>query len=179
MLDFEWQRQYMMRPKHVMRIELYKMKQILNLPLPCVTMHVRRGDAGFPRAPYRRYAAVQEYLDAADVEEGANIFLLTDDNSTIEEINEHHPNYKWFYLDRPRNRGVDGGWEGHIPSGKPEFEVLTILTEFSLASQCEKLVQGDSGTFWSGTFSRLHSLFAWLFSQNYFNSCRFHEGTAR
>ena len=121
------------------------MKQLLNLQRPCTTMHVRRGDAGFPRQPYRRYAAVQEYLDAASVAEGSNVFLLTDDNSTIEEIHKHHPDYNWIYLDRPRNKGVEGGWEGHIPSGKPEFEVLTIFTEIGLASQCEKLVQGNSG----------------------------------
>jgi hypothetical protein len=95
----------------------------------------------------RRYAAVQEYLDAAHVEEGDNIFLLTDDNSTLEEIHKYHPNYNWTYMNRPRNNGIDGGWEGHIPSGVPEFEVLTILTEIGLASQCSKLVHGNSGVF--------------------------------
>ena len=71
--------------------------------------------------------------------------LLTDDESTLEEIQEHHPNYHWMYLDRPRTNGVEGGWQGHIPSGDGAFEILAIDTEFRLASGCERVVHGASG----------------------------------
>lgn len=78
-MEFEWLKEFMLRPKQVMRLELMKMRNSVKLTSPCTTMHVRRGDSGLPRRPYRRYAAVQEYLDAAEVEEGDTIMLLTDD----------------------------------------------------------------------------------------------------
>jgi hypothetical protein len=71
--------------------------------------------------------------------------LLTDDRSTIDEIQEHHPNYNWIYLDRPRAQGVASGWQGHIPSGDEAFEVLAIYTEIQLASDCQTVIQGQSG----------------------------------
>jgi hypothetical protein len=108
-------------------------------------MHIRRGDAGFPKQTYRRWAAVQEYIDAGNVKAGASIMLLTDDSSTIDEIKEHHPNYNWIYLDRPRAQGVESGWKGHIPSGDRTFEVLAIYSEIQLASEYQTLTQGRSG----------------------------------
>ena len=77
-----------------------------------------------PKRPYRRYAAVQEYLDVGQVEGGDTIFLLTDDQTTIDEINTYHKNeYNWVYLNKTRHRGMEGGWEGHVPSGDGPFEV--------------------------------------------------------
>jgi hypothetical protein len=112
----------------VMRRKLLELRQRLHVQYPCTMMHVRRADAGVPsRQPYRRYAAVQEYLDEAHVEEGDNIVLLTDDQTTINEIYKYHPNYNWIYLDRPRSRGVETGYNGHIPSGDAAFEVLMVI----------------------------------------------------
>ena len=105
---------------------------------------VRRGDAAMPRQ-LRRYASVQEYLDVGHVEEGAHIMLLTDDNSVIEEIHKYHPNYQWTYVERQRQQGGDGGWQGHIPSGDGPWEFIVMETELRLASECEELVYGRSG----------------------------------
>ncbi|CAB9511758.1 expressed unknown protein [Seminavis robusta] len=143
--EFQWLKEFMLRPTQIFRRKLLEMKLSVNLQLPCTTMHVRRGDAGFPRQPYRRYASVQEYLDVAHVEEGDNVLLLTDDHTTIDEIKQYHTNYHWFYLNRTRYSGVDGGWESHIPSGDGPFEVLAIQVETHLAGMCEKVVHGQSG----------------------------------
>lgn len=143
--EFELLKKYMLRPNQEFRKKAMEMRESLRVPLPCTAIHVRRGDAGFPRQPYRRYAAVQEYLDKGDVKEGENILLLTDDESTIEEIKTHHPNHKWYYLQRPRANGTDGGFEGHVPSGDPAFEMLAIDTEMKLGSRCSKLIHGKSG----------------------------------
>ena len=118
------------------------------MPYPCTTIHVRRGDSGIPRAPYRRYAAVQEYLDAAKpgLHKGDNIFLLTDDQSTIDEVQQYHAkDYHWMYMDRPRHKGIEGGFDGHIPSKDEAFDLLVILMEMQLAKTCNKLVYGQSG----------------------------------
>jgi hypothetical protein len=144
-LEWHWLQSFIKRPKQITRHKLFEKRLSMNLKLPCTTMHVRRGDAGMPRQPYRRYAAVQEYLDLAKIEEGANIVLLTDDQTTIDEIHEYHQNYNWIYYDRPRNSGVEGGWESHIPSGDGAAEILAIETEMAVASQCNRLVHGKSG----------------------------------
>lgn len=121
----------------------------------CTAIHVRRGDVAFGKG--RRYAAVQEYLDAGNVSRGETIILLTDDVSTIEEVQEFHvdnssnsnnhepPYYNWIYVQRPRFLGSQGGFEGFIPSNDPAFEVVAILADMQLASYCPKLVHGKSG----------------------------------
>jgi hypothetical protein len=140
-----WLRDYLLRPRQIFRQKAFEMRQTIDTDYPCTMMHVRRGDAGFPRAPFRRYAAVQEYIDAARIQRGDNILLLTNDQSTVDEVKKYHPSYNWTFLDRPRNHGVSGGWEGHIPSGDGAFEMLAIDTELKLAATCEKVVYGYSG----------------------------------
>jgi hypothetical protein len=142
-LKFQWLREFMLRPNQIFRREKLRMLSSIALPQPCTTMHVRRGDSGLPRPPFRRYAAVQEYIDLAEVQEGDTILLLTDDQSTIDEIHQYHKNYNWVYVNRTRVHGVDGGWESHLPSGDAPFEVLVIETETYLAGLCEKVVHGE------------------------------------
>lgn len=146
MQRFFWLQDYMTRPRHNFRRKQYELRSQLSVTYPCTTMHVRRGDAGMPRPPYRRYAAVQEYIDAAKLQKGDNIVLLTDDESTIEEVRTYHQDdYNFIYSERPRNRGVQGGFDGHIPSGDEGFEMLAIATELRVAATCETIVCGQSG----------------------------------
>jgi hypothetical protein len=71
---------------------------------------------------------------------------MSDDISTIEEVEKYHAsNYNWIYLKRRRFRGTEGGINNHIPSGDQALEVVTIMAEAKLASQCRKLVTGTSG----------------------------------
>lgn len=77
--ETSWLRRYMNRYRKVVRKKVmdtlhneYPVEE-----LPCTAMHVRRGDAGLPRYPFRRYAAVSEYLQAGQVQPGENIVLLT------------------------------------------------------------------------------------------------------
>jgi len=106
---------------------------------------VRRGDSGTPRVPFRRYAAVQEYIDKASIPKGGNIVLLTDDETTIEEVQKYHKDdYNWIYLDRPRNRGTSGGFDGHIPSGDEGFEMVAMEIELYYGSTCQSIVCGKS-----------------------------------
>ncbi|CAB9511770.1 expressed unknown protein [Seminavis robusta] len=144
--QFFWLGSYMMRPRHVFRKKLYEMRAKLNVTYPCTTMHVRRGDSGLPRPPFRRYAAVAEYIEKAELQKGDTIVLLTDDETTIEEVERFHKkDYNWVYLDRPRNRGVKAGFNGHIPSGDEGFEMLAIETELRIGGSCDKIVCGRSG----------------------------------
>jgi hypothetical protein len=145
--EFRWLRQYAARPRHVVRwhLQQYMMqqKQLARLQ-PCTAIHVRRGDIAFGRG--RRYAAVEEYLQAGQVVKGETVVLLTDDVTAIEEVERYHrQDYNWVYLDRPRFRGAEGGFEGFIPSQDPALEILAIMAEIKMASQCHKLVHGKSG----------------------------------
>ena len=169
-LQYYWLRNYLFRPNQVLRYQIMTRKLTVPLELPCTTMHVRRADAGFPRPPFRRYAAVQEYLDvlphnidSVAFRESAthNILLLTDDTSTLTEVQRHFiaknatsmpPNYQppyeynWVYLKKIRNTGIDNGFGDHIPKGSDEAaELVAIYTELELAKECSQLVHGQSG----------------------------------
>jgi hypothetical protein len=197
-LEFLWLRRYAFRPRHALRHQLYlflqhhltptHQKQLAQIhaasqkqrqqssssispaasrAFSCTAIHIRRGDVAFGKG--RRYAAVQEYLDAGNISHGETIVLLTDDVSTIDEVqefhnggnhmiqddNNHHDNhhessssshdYNWIYVHRPRFLGSQGGFEGFIPSNDPAFEVVAILADMQLASYCPRLVHGKSG----------------------------------
>lgn len=63
--------------------------------------------------------------------------LLTDDANAIgEALVEHGKSYTWIYLDRPRHRGAEGGFENQIPSGDPRMEVVAMLAEARILRQC-------------------------------------------
>ncbi|CAB9505485.1 expressed unknown protein [Seminavis robusta] len=139
--EFQWLRLYAVRPKQQVRRKVFELiTQVQGLPpLPwninCTAMHIRRGDSGFVKIPWRRYAAVQEYIDKGKVQPGETIVLLCDDASTIEEVQTHHgETYNWIYLNRTRFRGTEGGFNKH-----------SILAEAKMAAQCQKLVVGTSG----------------------------------
>jgi hypothetical protein len=148
--QFLWLRRYAFRPRQRVRRKVLEFREQhvpadqMKTVSPCAAIHVRRGDIAFGRG--RRYAAVEEYLQAGNITTGETVVVLTDDVSTIEEIEEYHAkDYNWIYLQRPRHRGSAGGFEGFIPSSDPAFEILAILVEIQLASQCNKLVHGKSG----------------------------------
>jgi hypothetical protein len=189
-LEFLWLRRYAFRPRHALRHQLYLFLQEHLTPthqqqlariqaasqklhqqstasaadssmFSCTAIHIRRGDVAFGKG--RRYAAVQEYLDAGNISQGETIVLLTDDASTIDEVQEfhnagNHTNdhshdnhessthyYNWIYVQRPRFLGSQGGFEGFVPSNDPAFEVVAILADMHLASYCPRLVHGKSG----------------------------------
>lgn len=149
-LEFYWMSQYLFRRNHLFRHQLFKFRkhyQFDSISAPCLTMHVRRGDAGLPQPPFRRYAAVQEYLDAVpNLTQSDTIVLLTDDQSTIDEVQRYHSDkYNWRYLDRPRVQNISGGFDGHLPSDDAAFEMLVLDTELTVASRCNRFVFGQSG----------------------------------
>lgn len=149
-LHYHWMSHYLFRRNHKFRHQLYQFRvnhHLEPIAAPCLMMHVRRGDAGFPREPFRRYAPVQEYLNAVpNLKPNDTILLLTDDQSTIDEVQRYHiNNYDWYYLDRPRVHNVEGGFDGHIPSGDEAYEMLVLDTELNIASRCDRFVNGKSG----------------------------------
>lgn len=151
--EFQWLREYAFRVRHVIRqhVQEYWETQpervqqfVQGTNTKCTAIHVRRGDIAFGKG--RRYAAVDEYLEAGGVQPGETVLLLTDDTSAVEEVEQYLlQDQNWIYLDRPRTTGTALGFEGFIPSQDPAFEVLSILAELQLASHCQKLVHGKSG----------------------------------
>ena len=145
-----WLEEYLTRPNQATRQELQRLRQSLEEKLQdgVLCMHVRRGDAGSPQPPFRRYAAVQEYLDLAKPENNATIFLMSDDASTIEEVQKYHSSkFQWVYTDKIRTQGVKRGFNNHVPEGSSGPDELAYITlEQSLASSyCGAFVYGNSG----------------------------------
>jgi hypothetical protein len=145
-VEWLWLKEYVGRMRQPVRRKIHEMleKEFPPITLPCTAMHVRRGDSGIPRRPFRRYAAISEYLEIGEIQPGEMIVLLTDDTSTIQEVEKYHPNYNWVYMNRPRNNGPEGGFDGHVPSNDAAFDFVAIHAELRLASQCNKLVHGSS-----------------------------------
>jgi hypothetical protein len=157
-LEGLWLRDYLIRPNQGFRHAIATLKQPYIQQLQqegCIALHVRRSDAGVPQRPFRRYAAIQEYLDLLPntaLNTTTTIFLLTDDASAIDELQQHFLNnlnspFKWVYTNKTRNRGTEKGFDGHIPvdSHGPQ-ELLWITVEHELAAAyCKTLVHGMSG----------------------------------
>jgi hypothetical protein len=113
-------------------------------------MHVRRSDVVRHAFLSRKYHAISEYLNASSTGGGMgptiypNIFLLTDDHNAIGEATTLYPNKNWMFLNRPRWRADEGGWEHQIPSSDPAFEMRVLLSTFQLVKQCQSFVYSTS-----------------------------------
>lgn len=75
----------------------------------------------------------------------ALLSTISDDDTTIKEVEQYHPGYNWIYPRRRRNQAARDGFDGHIPSKDPASDFIAILSELRLASRCTKLVHGLSG----------------------------------
>ena len=114
---------------------------------PCSIIHVRRSDVVIENHG-RKFYNVSEYivkLPKDRREPGANVLLLTDDANAIDEAWHDFPDLKWHYLDRPRFRGQEGGWENHFPSNDPALEVIVIKAIQVMVQQCDIIVHGLGG----------------------------------
>lgn len=79
------------------------------------------------------------------------VLLLTDSAAAIEEANQCKTMYPQLcadvvfrYVDTPRWRGAEGGWENPFPSGSHSTELVNILLELNLAKRCVMGVVGES-----------------------------------
>ena len=148
-----WLYEYATRTQTWLRRATYDFAQTVPLTTPCTAMHVRRADVVLHRQTSRKYHPIREYVDAgmgdAAQENGEssqnNILLLTDDQNAVDEALSEFPQYHWMYIERPRYKGAEGGWEGHIPSDDPKRETIMILSIFRhLVPQCTKLIHSTS-----------------------------------
>jgi hypothetical protein len=139
-----WLLEYATRPQTWLRREVYKFSSKVKIKTPCTAIHVRRTDIVLHEEYSRRYRKMSEYVDV--LENGTkNLLLLTDDQNAVEEAQSLFPSYNWMYIDRPRHRGTEGGWENQIPSDDPKMEVIILLTIFRLVRQCSTLIHTHSG----------------------------------
>jgi hypothetical protein len=120
----------------------------------CVVIHVRRTDVVLHGVASRKYLAISEYLDALwnqshyKPSDDPALFLLTDDANAVGEALALHGQHRWMYVDRPRFRGAEGGWENQLPSGNPKFEIVAMMGIFKLVKRC-----GTTFVFGSSSFS--------------------------
>ena len=110
-----WLLEYATRKQTWLRREVYEFSKKIEITTPCTVMHVRRTDIVLHEEWARKYRKIEEYVNALD-NSTRNILLLTDDQNAIEEAKTLYPEYNWMYIDRPRHRGAEGGWENQIPS---------------------------------------------------------------
>ena len=114
----------------------------------CAVIHVRRADVILHGVTSRKYYPISDYINKLPRrrrQKGSNVVLLTDDANAVDEAFEFFPELKWHFLDRPRHRGSEGGWENQIPSNNPAFEVVVIKAIFRMVRPCNVLVHGQGG----------------------------------
>jgi len=134
--------QYATRPQTWLRKRVYDfVQQQSKVTGPCTVLHVRRGDVVLHADQSRKYFAIAEYLQHVETNE---IILLTDDANAVDEA-LNYTNYTWHYIDRPRFKGAEGGFENQIPSQDAVGEVVTMLGTFQWIQQCQALIRTDSG----------------------------------
>ena len=153
-----WLYEYATRPQQWLRRAVYDyVSQQTHIVPPCTVLHVRRADVVLHGKASRRYHNISEYMThVQQQQEGGggslssqqsstkNIFLLTDDQNAIDEALRDFPEYHWMYLNRPRHRGAEGGWENQVPSKDPKFEVIVLLSTLRLIERCHTLVHSSS-----------------------------------
>ena len=115
----------------------------------CGVIHVRHSDIVFnynnnrSQTPILKYIELSEYVqEFYKVAPGIrNIVLLTDDQNVIDDALTNYTtsrghNIQWYYHQRKRFRGAEGGWENHFPSGNRREEVINILVERAMVMDC-------------------------------------------
>ena len=115
-----WLQDYASRPRHWLRKKVFEFSKRFkdNFAKPCMAMHVRRADVILHGEKSRKYHAIQDYLDAvsnANMTIPPNVWLMTDDQNAIDEAITMHKEFQWFFLNRTRHRGAEGGMENQIP----------------------------------------------------------------
>ena len=117
-----------------------------NILANCTAFHIRRGDAGLPGPPYRRYPSLLEYIHAGHVRPDEPIVLLTDDVTTIQEAQQFYPDYTWIYMNRTRSNMTYDGWGSHIHNDDddPGKEIIAMWSEVRAAAHCRKFVHAKS-----------------------------------
>jgi len=84
----------------------------------------------------------QKQQQSRQLPQGVDTSVRSSSSLTWQQQQEQE--IEWFYLDRPRHKGPEGGFENQIPSEDPEFEVVALLAEFLLVQRCNLLVHSKS-----------------------------------
>ncbi|CAB9528926.1 expressed unknown protein [Seminavis robusta] len=141
--DYQWYYEYATRRQTWLRRKVYEFRTKQNIQQPCTAIHVRRSDVVLHLHNKRQYFPMKDYLKP-EFNVQHNIFLMTDDSNAIVEAKHEFPQYNWMYVDRPRFRASEGGFENQFPSRNPVHEVVVLLSIFQLSRQCNQLIHSHS-----------------------------------
>jgi hypothetical protein len=150
-----WLLQYVTRGQTWLRHQSIQWVDTVALPDSCdLAIHVRRADVILHGAFSRQYHKLREYVQAyldvmdSDRETTRHVLLLTDDANGIGEALQYTQRtnlpWHWYYFDRPRFRGPEGGWENAIPSQDPAIEVAILYASVHLLQRCAVIVHSKS-----------------------------------
>lgn len=176
-----WLLQYATRGLQWLRYESIKLSLTVQLPYneTCTTIHVRRSDVILHQQYSRQYHSINEYINAGNIKHNnnniisKNILILTDDSNAISEAIAlyHNQKYKFYYINRPRYKNIEGGWENHIPSLNPQYEVIVLFTIFRLIKSCSILIHSKSNIAnYFYTILLLHNEFIQDYNYYYYNN---------
>lgn len=152
---------YFFRPNYSLRRAVHQRVQDFGLAAGAgggalTALHVRRGDVLLHQGQARFYIPLHTYLLAARPFLQAlgvtTVLLLTDSQAVVDEAlacAAEHPELcaglAWRFVDKPRWRAAEGGWENPFPSGSAVEEFMHVQLELALAQQCDMMIMGNSG----------------------------------
>ena len=144
--EYQWLYEYATRPQTWLRKEVYRFTKAQKpIATPCSVIHYQHGDAVLHPGNYKRkYHPIRDYMNSS-FHLQKNILLLTDDQNAITEATTEYPDHNWMYVDQPRFKVDQGGFEMQLPSKNPIYEVVVLLSVFQMARQCSHLVHSHSG----------------------------------
>lgn len=138
---------YLTQPTAALEGAVQKFVDSITITQPCVAIHVRRTDTllndGWDhKKKLFKWVPLSAYVKEAERFEAATTFLFTDDATVLDETSAFDRGWQW--IDRPRHKGTEGGWENHFPSGDRTTEMAVILALRRLTSMCGVLVGSRS-----------------------------------
>lgn len=112
------------------RIKIDSYKSSINLPERYISMQIRRGD----KDTERELLPTQLYIDrASQLSSIRNAFILTDDYTVIEELNSVYPEWNFYTLTKPTERGYH--YNAVVGDGNEEWIKLFAAMEIMAHSE--------------------------------------------
>ena len=126
---------YRFNEKYEMKIQ--KMINPLHLPDKYIGIHVRGGD----KVIERRLSSIKEYMDAVcKISDIKKVFIMSDDYTLYEDLVSSYPDFKFYTLTFPYERGFDLKRTHSMPKEQRDQEQVKVFASLRVMSQAEHFI---------------------------------------
>lgn len=117
--------------------KIQEMVNPLRLPDKYIGIHVRGGD----KVIERRLSSIKEYMDAASkLSVIKDVFIMSDDYTLYEDLVSSYPDYRFYTLTFPYERGFDLRRTHAMPKEQRDQEQVKVFASLQVMSQAELFI---------------------------------------